>query len=496
MKLLHRSLSILLATLMLCCTFSTVAEVELELPEETEGIEVEIAPEDFINLTEEALELDEKLELDGLDLEDIDLVTTDSNDNQAAKTEEENAEVPVKNSASDFYIDEYGTLFKYRGNGGKVVIPNGVKTISESVFEDNESITKVTIPNSVTSIEQYAFWNCDGLTSIIIPKNVAYIDEGAFWDCDNLTKVTILSDDIDIYDAFDTTGLSFRIISGSNAIEWAEDEEYSYTVIKSLLSETSLILGPGETHKLAVYGDMTGTVTWSTSNKKVATVNNGKVTGIKNGKCTITATINDGKKLNCKVTVKDNAKLSESNTTISAADSLKVILTGGSKRKVTWSSSNKNIVKIIKGTNTYATIRGVKTGTATVTAKLAANKTLGARTLKFKVKVVPPVTFTPTDNHVKRYKNDNTFTINSSIFELNLTNNTNKTITHIDFDIIMYDSRGFTNDDFGYSWTIYFDYLYPYDTDKVKFELTGGVRRMKITNIKITFSDSTVWKQY
>ena len=44
--------------------------------------------------------------------------------------------------------------------------------------------------------------------------------------------------------------------------------------------------------------------TWSTSNKKVATVKKGKVTAKGAGKATITCKV-DGKKLTCKVTVKD-----------------------------------------------------------------------------------------------------------------------------------------------------------------------------------------------
>lgn len=45
---------------------------------------------------------------------------------------------------------------------------------------------------------------------------------------------------------------------------------------------------------------------WTTSNSKVATVKNGKVSAKKVGKATITAKLKDGKKLTCKVTVKDN----------------------------------------------------------------------------------------------------------------------------------------------------------------------------------------------
>lgn len=51
-----------------------------------------------------------------------------------------------------------------------------------------------------------------------------------------------------------------------------------------------------------------GTVkSWTTSNKKVATVSSkGKVTGKKKGSATITATLEDGSTLKCKVTVKEN----------------------------------------------------------------------------------------------------------------------------------------------------------------------------------------------
>jgi uncharacterized protein YjdB len=47
------------------------------------------------------------------------------------------------------------------------------------------------------------------------------------------------------------------------------------------------------------------TVTWTSSNKRVATVDkNGKVKGVKKGKCTITATTWNGKTVKCSVTVR------------------------------------------------------------------------------------------------------------------------------------------------------------------------------------------------
>lgn len=71
------------------------------------------------------------------------------------------------------------------------------------------------------------------------------------------------------------------------------------------ISNEALTLTAGFSRTLEVT-DNTGSVTWESSNKAIATVNgNGKVTGKKAGKCTITATV-DGQTLKCKVTVKNN----------------------------------------------------------------------------------------------------------------------------------------------------------------------------------------------
>lgn len=72
------------------------------------------------------------------------------------------------------------------------------------------------------------------------------------------------------------------------------------------LNKTSLSLEVGKSYTLKVSGTK-DKVTWTSSDKKVATVSSkGKVTGKKAGKATITATVNK-KKFTCKVTVKKAA---------------------------------------------------------------------------------------------------------------------------------------------------------------------------------------------
>lgn len=73
----------------------------------------------------------------------------------------------------------------------KVVIEDGITSISDSAFNRCDSLTEVTIPDSVTSIGFGAFSNCDSLTEVLIPDSVTSIGSNAFYCCHNLTEVTI-----------------------------------------------------------------------------------------------------------------------------------------------------------------------------------------------------------------------------------------------------------------------------------------------------------------
>ena len=90
-----------------------------------------------------------------------------------------------------FVIDESGCLTGYNGNGGDVVIPEGVTSIQDLAFYGCIGLTKVTIPDSVTSIGQLAFAMCESITEVIISEGVTSIGESAFETCSSLTEVTI-----------------------------------------------------------------------------------------------------------------------------------------------------------------------------------------------------------------------------------------------------------------------------------------------------------------
>ena len=89
---------------------------------------------------------------------------------------------------NDFVIEE-GVLKKYCGEGGAVVIPDGVTRIGAFAFEDCKSLTNITIPDGVTSIGECAFFRCTSLTSITIPDGVTSINYAAFYVCISLERV-------------------------------------------------------------------------------------------------------------------------------------------------------------------------------------------------------------------------------------------------------------------------------------------------------------------
>ncbi len=103
-----------------------------------------------------------------------------------------------------------GVLSAYNGNGGHVVIPDGVTKIADGVFKNKKQssggitivngsgannilgksdtaskavLTGVTIPDSVIEIGNEAFYGCEQLAEISMGASVKKIGDGAFFNC-------------------------------------------------------------------------------------------------------------------------------------------------------------------------------------------------------------------------------------------------------------------------------------------------------------------------
>lgn len=132
------------------------------------------------------------------------------------------------------------------------------------------------------------------------------------------------------------------------------------------LNTEKLSLYVGETYTLNV-NNTKGKVTFVSSNKKVATITaGGKVKAVSKGTAKITATVNS-KKYSCTVTVKDPIISQKTlQLEIGEAEKLEVI---GTKNKVTWKSSKRNIAEVTAEGMVIGKVEGTTKITATVAGK-------------------------------------------------------------------------------------------------------------------------------
>lgn len=90
-------------------------------------------------------------------------------------------------------------VFYYCRNLISVIIPDTVKTIERGAFFYCEKLISITIPNGVTSIGSLAFYNCESLETIIIPDSITYIADRAF-ESSGITSIVIPKSVDYIYD--------------------------------------------------------------------------------------------------------------------------------------------------------------------------------------------------------------------------------------------------------------------------------------------------------
>lgn len=84
--------------------------------------------------------------------------------------------------APEFEIED-GVLVAYNGEGGDVVIPDGVTVIGKEVFKNNKTITSVVIPEGVVEIRDNAFSMTSQLRSLTLPTSLETIGTRAFAGC-------------------------------------------------------------------------------------------------------------------------------------------------------------------------------------------------------------------------------------------------------------------------------------------------------------------------
>ena len=284
----------------------------------------------------------------------------------------------------------------YEGIIKKIVVENGVNHIGDYAFYRCYNVQSVQIAESVSSIGTNAFGRCSSLSEITIPESISSVSESTFEKCNNLTTV-YLPRNINIsYKAFaDCFSLLDVYYSGSPK-DWAgveiDDENnfltnaaIHYGDVDITLNKTEAVLGVSQTCtlKATVEGAAEfSEVTWSSSNKNVASVNSsGKISAKATGTATITAKAKNGKTVSCKITVNpapESVSINKTAVNIGVGQnySLSTELTpSNAVTYCSWSSSDTSIATV----NSSGQITGKKVGTATITVKTSNGKTASCK---------------------------------------------------------------------------------------------------------------------
>ena len=180
------------------------------------------------------------------------------------------------------------------------------------------------------------------------------------------------------------------------------EEEYQASALATgiSLNKTSLSLRETETAQLTATVTPEDaedrSVTWSSSDNSIATVNaEGVVSAIKEGTATITATTNDGSNLKATCTVKVSimpvASITLNITEKTLEEGEKVNLTANvlpanaSNKTLAWTSSDENVATV----DANGLVTAVKAGTATITVKAIDGSNVSTKcTIRVKAPVV------------------------------------------------------------------------------------------------------------
>lgn len=233
--------------------------------------------------------------------------------------------------------------------------------------------TSISFASATTTIE---YSKTKTLKATFKPSNTT--DKTLTWTSSNPKVVSV-----------DKSGKIKGLKAGQSAVITAKTKDGKLTakitvkvdpigVSKITLNRTSQSMSKGKSFTLVATvkpaNATNKTLTWTSSNPKVATVDkNGKVTALKNGTTTITCKSANGKKATCTITVRKisvtDIELDKRSVLVDVGATFKInaiIIPGNAtNQKVTWTSSDKSVAKVSSSGKVTAVAPGVCQVTAT-----------------------------------------------------------------------------------------------------------------------------------
>ena len=275
-------------------------------------------------------------------------------------------------------------------NGKVTGVSSGTATITATTTNGKSTTATVTVTKNAVLVSGVTLsptsksiveGTSTTLTATISPTNAT--DKSITWVSSNTNIATVANGKVTAKKSGVVT-ITAKASNNKSATATITVTPKTIAVTSITLNKTSISLEEGKnTTLIATISPSNATnkaVTWKTSNSKVATVSNGKITAVKAGTATITATSNNGKTATANVTVKakkvapTGITLNKSKGTIRSTRTVTLKATispsNATDKTVTWKSSNTKVATVSNGK-----ILGKKAGTATITATTSNGKT-------------------------------------------------------------------------------------------------------------------------
>lgn len=292
--------------------------------------------------------------------------------------------------------------------GGTIYVPKGTtENYKKSCFRQMNIIECVEAENIKVDAESVTMYTNDikTLTAIVQPENT--LDKSVSWRSSNEAIATV---DANGNVTAVSVGKTLITAETSNGLTATCDVTVYDHTTGVTMNETAEI-NIGEQLQLTAHTlpleTSDGLVTWSSSNKDIATVTeDGIITGIKQGSCIITATsVDGGFTATCQVKVLQPItaiQLNRNDATINVGNSIQIDAeispANADNKEVLWTSSDEEVATVSK----EGIIIGKKAGTATITVTAAENEDLKD---ECEVTVLQPVTGITLDRNELTFAN-------------------------------------------------------------------------------------------
>ena len=197
-----------------------------------------------------------------------------------------------------------------------IELPESVTTIGSGIFNDCDSLVSVELPEDLEMIPSEAFRYCDNLKKVIVPTGVSEVGNNAFADCPSLETVflpsSIARDKFGSTVFYNSPNVVLYVVNGSGAYSYAVNSRLAYVVLSDeiTMEADEITMQVGENREMTVMRRSYAVVnnaslTWTSTDDEVASVENGVITAKSGGEAVITAELPDGAQAKVTVHVDD-----------------------------------------------------------------------------------------------------------------------------------------------------------------------------------------------